>query len=502
MRSNLDKPRFGDLPFSECGGAPILRTLWDKFDFSLLLSQAGIMKRSGAPAWMLCFLYVIGLTSGCTAVSQMASLAAKDAVLRHMFKPFTLAQYTLSRLFTTPFAWRTFGKKRVARLQQEEETMLREGDVINLDDTHINHSFAKKMPYLCWLKDSSTKAYSWCMNLVVLQAVLQSGLEYPLTYSLWRKAEDGEPGLSKLDLAKQMLLMLRESTTCRLWVAMDRWYLCKDFFVFLMTHNFDWVTKAKRNTALFRRVKAPCQPDRYVPISARQLIKEVYKSLIAKGSSGLTAISLDDVYMKLPYPTTGRKGQPTVKHRYVQIAAVVAIRLKEDEEATTMMEDSTDALATYKGAYLIISNRYDVPKQALEVYSKRWRIEVFFRAAKQELGFEACHSTTEAHHHAHFELLFATETLLAYALWQINKEKTSDESCTHGEMVRGMIHTRCQVRCRSHKGSERIYLHFDIEVRRFASFISTYWPPELLMTAWPLYSRKESHNSQLNSRTA
>lgn len=384
MESNLEKPRFRELPLSECAGAPILRTLWDKFDFSFLLSQSGVLKRSGAPAWMLCFLYVIGLTSGCTAVSQMAILADKDAVLREMFKPFKLAQYTLSRLFTTPFAWRTFGRKRVERLQQDKDMKLREGDIINLDDTHSNHPFAKFLPFLCWLKDSSTKAYSWCMNLVVLQAVLKNGLEYPLYYSMWRKVEEGEYGLSKLDLARQMLQMLRENVSCRLWVAMDRWYLCKDFFVFLMANNFDWVTKAKRNTALFRIVKEPGRRDRYVPVSARQLIKETYKSLVAKGSSGLTAIALADIYMKLPYPATGRKGQPTVKHRFVPIAAVVATRLKEDEERTVADEEGQDSLATYKGAYLVISNRHDVPKQALEVYGKRWRIEVFFRTAKQE----------------------------------------------------------------------------------------------------------------------
>lgn len=502
MKRTLEKPRFRKLSISECAGAPILRTLWDQFDFSLLLTQSGISKRNGTPPWMLCFLYVIGLSSGCTAVSQMAELAAKDALLIEMFKPYKLAQYTLSRLFIKPFAWRTFGKKRVERLQQDTDTRLHEGDIINLDDTHSNHPFAKFLPYLCWLKDSSTKAYSWCMNLVVLQAVLQNGLEYPLYYSMWRKVDEGELGLSKLDLAKQMLLMLRENVSCRLWVAMDRWYLCKDFFVFLMEHNFDWVTKAKRNTALFRLVKEPGRRDRYIPVSARQLIKEAYKSLIAKGTSGLSAIALADIYMKLPYSTTGRKGQPTVKHRYVPIAAVVAIRLKEDEEAAMVAEEGTDSLATYKGAYLIISNRHDAPKQALEVYGKRWRIEVFFRTAKQELGFETCHSTSEAHQHAHMELLFATETLLAYALWQVNKEKTSDESCTHGEMVRGLFHTRCQVRSRKHKNSERIYIDFDIEVRRFASLISAYWPPQLLMTWWPVYSSIDSHNYQLISRTA
>lgn len=443
-------------------------------------------------------MYVIGLVSGCSAVSQMAGLASKDAMLELMFKPYKLAQYTLSRFLTTPFAWRTFGNKRVERLQQDTNTALQEGDVINLDDTHSAHPYAKKLPFLCWLKDASTKTYSWCMNLVVLQAVLKNGLEYPLFYSVWHKPADAETGLTKLDLARQMLLMLRESVNCRLWVAMDRWYLCKDFFVFLETHAFDWVTKAKRNTALYRRVMEQGR-ERFVPVSPRQLIKEAYKRLIA--GSVLSAVALSDIYMKMPYETLGRKGQTVTKHRYVPIAAVATIRLKEDEEAVSEM-DKDDDPATYKGAYLIISNRHDAPKEAFAVYGKRWRIEVFFRTAKQELGFEKCHSTSEAHQHAHMELLFATETLLSYALWQVNKEKTSDESSTHGEMVQGLFHTRCQVRSRNHKGIERIYIDCDTEVRRFASLISLYWPKTLSMSWWPVYSSIDSHHYQLISRTA
>lgn len=77
---------------------------------------------------------------------------------------------------------------------------------------------------------------------------------------------------------------------------------------------------------------------------------------------------------------------------------------------------------------------------------------MFFRTAKQELAFEKCHSDSEAHHHAHFELLFAAETLLSVALFELNKEKTSDEGYTHGEMVRGLFHTRCQIRLKNHKG--------------------------------------------------
>jgi len=53
------------------------------------------------------------------------------------------------------------------------------------------------------------------MNLVVLQAVLKSGLEYPLFYRVWHKPKTKGEGLTKIDLVKQMLLMLRESVSCR-----------------------------------------------------------------------------------------------------------------------------------------------------------------------------------------------------------------------------------------------------------------------------------------------
>lgn len=485
--SALQKPRFKDLNHGECAGAPILKSLWDRFDFSLLLTQSGIMKRSGIPSWLICFLYVVGLVSNRSSVVQMAELADKDALLKAMFQPWKLAQYTLSRFFTNGFAWMTFGKKRVERLQQDEMTQLTEGDVINLDDTHSAHPYAKQLPFLSWLYDHSTKAYVWATNLVVLQAVLKSGLEYPLLYRVWHKPETKGEGLTKLDLARQMLLMLRDSVTCRLWVAMDRWYLCKTFFSFLEENNFDWVTKAKRNTALFRKVIEPgTRRERFVPLTPVMLIREVFKDLTRQAASGLSSISIPDIYMKCPYTVINRKGRQVTKQRLVPIAAVVAIRLKEDEDPDSdfAQTEEVESPATYRGAYLLISNRHDAPEEALRTYVKRWRIEVFFRAAKQELAFEKCHSESEAHHHAHFELLFVTETLLAVALWELNKEKTSDEGYTHGEMVRGLFHTRCQVRRNNHKGIPQISIDCDTQVRQFARLIELFWPDHYLMLLW------------------
>ena len=118
----------------------------------------------------------------------------------------------------------------------------------------------------------------------------------------------------------------------------------------------------------------------------------------------------------------------------------------------------------------------------IRIYVKRWRIEVFFRAAKQELGMNNCHSTTENHHHAHLELLFVAETLVSYAQWQANQEKTSDEEgFTHGEMVHSLFHTRCEIQLKTKKGIQQVYVYIDTTVQIFARLFDLFWPDEVNM---------------------
>lgn len=240
----------------------------------------------------------------------------------------------MSRFLTTSYNWSLFGEKRVGRLQDDLDTQLHEGDVIALDDTLNPHPFGKELPFLCWLFDHSKKINVWTMNLVTLHVVLRNGLEYPLFYRIWRKPEVKGEGPTKFDLAIEMLVQLRKSVSCRLWVAMDRWYLSKDFFNFLTSNSYDWVTKAKRNTAIYRRVIKPWSgQERFVSINARMLIKEIFPQLKIQGP-GLVSVAVPDIYMKMPYKVTNKKGKVVTKQRFTPIAAVVAMNLKEDEDQT------------------------------------------------------------------------------------------------------------------------------------------------------------------------
>jgi hypothetical protein len=209
------------------------------------------------------------------------------------------------------------------------------------------------------------------------------------------------------------------------------------------------VTKAKKNTVLYCKYFDPVsRKEQYKKVNPKELLRTVYRKLSTLGKGGV--ISIPDIYIKLSYDTTNRK----------EPSAVDGILQEEDESAT------------YRDAYLLISNRYDAPEEVAAAYVKRWRIEVFYRTVKQELGLTNCHSQSEASHFAHIELLFTAETLLCYARWECNKEG-AEEALSHCEMVRYLFNASHRICCYE----QQIQVYFDTTGDRFSRFIEKFWPP-------------------------
>jgi len=223
--ARLCKPELKDLSaLSDVGGVPVLRSVWNRFDSSLLLSQSGIFKILGVATWTIAFVYVVGLIHCCPSVNSLASFFNKDSLLQRMTGIQRVTQSALSRCLTGFCQWDVFNQKRTTRLQEDPDTALADGNVLALDDTHAPHPYAKGIPSLYWLFDSSTKVYTWAMNIVAFHAVRSSGVEFPWSYAIWTKPQnDADKKQSKLDLAWQMLLQVRTQVTCRPWLVMDRW---------------------------------------------------------------------------------------------------------------------------------------------------------------------------------------------------------------------------------------------------------------------------------------
>jgi len=472
----LCKPTFVKKDHGRGAGIPVLKAIWDLFDLSLLFSQTGIIKHSGTPTWLLAFAYICGLVDNAGSANKNAKFSADAPFLLQLLSGRRITQCAFSRFLSKPFQWLKFSNGRLARMQEHPESRLTDGDVIALDDTKIEHPHGKKIPFLCWLFDSSDKRHVWCMNLVSTLAVLKNGLEYPMLWRFWVKTDQKNEKQTKLDLAKQMLLEFRQINNAKLWVAMDRWFLCKKFLRWLMDHNFDWVTKAKRNTVLFRKIyDHGQQKEIYVKLNPKQLLREVYPMIRALGNG--SALSIPNIYIKLPFETFTRKGKPITRPRFVPIAAIAATYEKQTLETIVLPEEEVPA--TFKDAYLLISNRVDAPDDVAKTYAKRWRIEVFYRAVKQVLGLTSCYAQSESAHFAHVELLFTAKTLLCYATWECNKEG-ADQALSLCEVIGYFFNAGCRIRCYK----QQIQVYFDTNTQRFSSLINKLWPNSLEFKLW------------------
>jgi len=429
--------------------------------------------KTGVSAWILCFAYICGLIAGCTSANKIVNFV-NDSPLFACLLPIQITQCAISRFFAKPFAWLAVSIGRIARLQEKPECRLQDGDIIGVDDTKVLHPFAKSLPFLCWLFDYSNKYHVWCMNIVTTIAVLKNGLEHPLFWRFWIKGQHDCDKKSKIELAKQMLLDLRSVTQARLIVSFDRWFLCKKFFVWLMENNYDWVTKAKCNTSLFRIIFDPVrQKEIFVKISATYLLREVYPKLrLLKPGQ---ALNLPGIYIQLPYQTTTKKGKPITRQRYVPIAAVVATYSEPVAYDPGIIVTEEEAAATYKDAYLLISNRLDDPNAAFQGV-KRWRIEVFYRMAKQDFALNSCSARTEAAHFAHLELIFTAITLLSYATWK-QKGEGVEQAPTISEIARCFFNASYRISC----CNQQIQVYFDTATERFASLFEMFWSKKFSM---------------------
>jgi hypothetical protein len=468
--STLQKPKFKELPYSSFGGAPLLHALWNRFDLSLLLTQSGIFKKSGIATWKFAFIFVVGLMARCSSCLQMVKFYEKDALLRAMFGGKAVSQSAFSRFLVSPFHWRLFNLKRVAKFQEDAQTQLVDGDIIALDDTLIAHHHAWKIPFIYRLWDHCTETYIDAMNLVVLHAKKASGLQYPLFYSIWKQDNGKDPHLTRLDLALAMLTELRGQVAenLKLWVCFDAGYYGIDFYLAVEKLKFLWVTRAKINTPLFRKVKIRGK-ERFIPITPETLYKEAKPIFAFWRKKGNLCMAFKNIYIAIDEI---HNGQGYLNKKVLKpINAVVSLYQKEDPKTGEMKQIIA----------LFHSNQLDAkPEEIMGIYLQRWSIETFFWNAKQELGLNDCHSTDVNHIHAHLSLLFVAESLIRFAQWNYNEiEKTGlKEEVTHGKVVALLFHTRCEVHARS---KDSIQVYFDTTSQRFANFFRKYWPNYLTM---------------------
>jgi hypothetical protein len=175
------------------------------------------------------------------------------------------------------------------------------------------YRFLKAKSIIIQLFDHCTNTYVKAMNLVVIHARKANGLQYPLFYSIWNKEQENEIHLTKLDLALQMLQALKKQLPrpVRLCVAMDSWYFVKSLYLEIEKLEFDWVTKARKNTLLYRKVTIRGK-ERFIEILPEVLFKEAKPIFTFWRKKKSVCMAFKDIYIKMEL--SSKKGYKRRNH--------------------------------------------------------------------------------------------------------------------------------------------------------------------------------------------
>jgi hypothetical protein len=104
----LSDPSFEKKDYGQGAGIPVLKTIWDLFDLSLLFSQLGFLKHSGLAPWLLAFAYICGLIGQVNSANHNAKYSTDAPFLQQLLSGKTISQSAFSRFLSTPFKWFNF----------------------------------------------------------------------------------------------------------------------------------------------------------------------------------------------------------------------------------------------------------------------------------------------------------------------------------------------------------------------------------------------------------
>jgi hypothetical protein len=118
--------------------------------------------------------------------------------------------------------------------------------------------------------------------------------------------------------------------------------------------------------------------------------------------------------MRLP---RSRTVSATRKGKAVKISKHPVFQLKGNQRSKTMIgwihgkkyfitaQKRALRNGDYETVYIISNNGKHSAKEVIEIYDRRWKIEKFFRTAKQSLGLQECQSRLIARFEAHIAMV-------------------------------------------------------------------------------------------------
>lgn len=255
--------------------------------------------------------------------------------------------------------------RRIQELQKHNETHWSKAGVAIFDDTLI-HKTGKRIPGAYKFYDHSEGRFVHAQSIISLHYADQK-TNYGLDYRIY--VPKGKEGFkTKIQLAQEMAReMVRAGMPAETFVF-DAWYLCSELVDFI--------------TSLGRFYIGSCRGN-----------------LLVMGNSG-AFINLDEYVKQIAsYREFEVNGEKLLVHtRKVRFNSIGRTRLIVAKRG--------------KDTICLTTNRNDHATKVIADYMMRWRIEDFYKDAKQHLGLEKCQLRDIEGIKRHWYLVFLAHSVL------------------------------------------------------------------------------------------
>jgi len=310
-------------------------------------------------------------------------------------------QSSLNR-FLTLYEWNEEGlnRRRLEMLQSMKETRWRREGVVSLDDTLLPKT-GRKMPGAGRLWDPNSKSYVHAQCLVTSHYV-DLEKDYPVDFRQYFKhgsREAEEKGFrSKVELAMNLVEECERLGVAAENYVFDAWYLSKRLTSHIEAYGKGWVSRLKANRIVYHEER-------------RMTIKELRKILPREAFKWVRV--LDKTYW--------------VHTQVLDINKLGKVRV-------VICHDNKDLKG--EPVYLATNRLYWEEVRVVQCYSLRFRIDTFYKDAKQNLGLGGCNLRSLRGTRRHWQLGFLGYSLLKARICRSRLYKRLESDQTIGAECR------------------------------------------------------------------
>jgi hypothetical protein len=313
-------------------------------------------------------------------------------------------QSSLNR-FLTLYEWdeEELNRRRLELLQSMEEMRWQKEGVIAIDDTLLPKT-GRKMPGAGKLFDPNSKSHVHAQCLVTSHYV-DLEKDYPVDFRQYFKSDSREAKAlgfkSKVELAMGLIDECERLGVAAENYVFDAWFLSEELADHVEAYGKGWVSRLKANRIIYCQNQKMSIRD-FEATLARKVFREV--KLLDKShwvySQVLDVNKLGKVRVVICYDDKDLRGEPV---------------------------------------YLATNRLYWEEVRVVLCYSLRFRIDVFYKDAKQNLGLGGCNLRSLKGTRRHWQLGFLGYSLLKARICQSRLYRRLDSDRTVGAECRQAV---------------------------------------------------------------